>query len=259
MTSLVTVKSEYQKMKKLSIVMPCETGRIPLLLESMKAYEKFGIPEDVEFIIVSRTIKPNQLSFKHTLVNYKWELTPDWFNPSLALNLGVKAAKHDNIIITCPEVRPDTDCLNQLKQLPRGNYVCMVWDLNEDGSKRRVLVSKTFRKEHPGFYFLALYRREDIDAINGWDLEFMDGFAWDDNDFGERFARADLPFEIRNDIRAEHQYHGRVESWGDDWTPKRLAFVRNRERTYRHTADNVTRIDSGLKEVEKWYNEKCKC
>ena len=244
-------------MKKISIVMPCETNRIPLLLESIKAYESFGVPEDVEFIIVSRTIKNGQLPFNHKLVTYDWTLTPDFFNPSLALNLGVKASKYDNIIITCPEVKPYTNCLQQLQQLERGNYVCQTFDMHENGTRRqKPLVNSEFRFEHPGFYFLALYKKEDIEAINGWDLNFMYGWAWDDNDFGERFVRAGLEFQILDDIQAEHQYHPRLGSFGHTWNPKRVAYSHNFEIVERHKLQETTKINPGLKQVEEWYIEK---
>ncbi len=242
-------------MKKVSVVMPCEVERIPLLLESMKAYEAFDIPEEFEFIIVSRTIKPNQLPFKHRLITYKWTKTPAFFNPSLALNLGVKASKYNNVIITCPEVKPFSNCLKQLEELPRGNYVCQVFDM--DKSKKRImsLVNTKFRFEHPGFYFLALYKKEDIEAINGWDLNFMYGFAWDDNDFGERFVRARLQFEIRDEIQAEHQYHPRVKNFTSNWTPKHLAYNENIARVNEHRLGKIAVVSPGLKEVEKWQNE----
>ena len=243
-------------MDNVSVIVPCETDRVPLLEKSIEAYEKFGIPEDFEFIIVSRTIKPNQLKFKHRLINYDWDLTPNIFNPSLAFNLGVKAAKHDNIVITCPEVKPFTDCFRQLKNLPRGNYVCTVWDLNEKEERVQPLVSKDYRTSHPGFYFLALYKKEDIETINGWDLNFMYGWAWDDNDFGERFARAHLPFEILNDVCAEHQYHKRAGDWNANWTPTKVAYLQNKARVDEHMIKSTIRINPGLKEVEEWYGER---
>ena len=242
-------------MEKISVVIPCEDSRIPLLLKSMETYEKFGIPEGIEFVIVSRTIKHNQLKFKHRLINYEWDLTPDFFNPSLALNLGVKASKYNNVIISCPEVKPYTDCLNQLKQLDRGNYVCQVFDMKKDETRGISLVNSHFRAEHPGFYFLALYKKEDIEAINGWDLNFMYGFAWDDNDFGERFERAKFDFKILDDIQAEHQYHSRANFSGSRWTPKRLAYSKNASEFMMHRLKETTVINSGLKQMEEWYKK----
>jgi len=239
-------------MKNISMVIPCEAERVDLLLNSMNEYEAFGIPEDVEVIIVSRTIKPNQLKFKHKLINYKWDLTSDWFNPSLALNLGVRASTYDNVIITSPEVKPYTNCLNQLKELPRGNYVCQVFDLNEDKTRSCSLVNSNFRAEHPGFYFLAMYKKEDIETINGWDLNFMHGYAWDDNDFGERFERAKLEFQILDNIQAEHQYHFRVGKWDGNWTSKRLAYSRNASIMMTHRIQGTTKINPGLKQIEEW-------
>jgi len=53
---------------------------------------------------------------------------------------------------------------------------------------------------------------EDIETINGWDEEFMKGYAYEDNDFGDRWVRAGLPFEVHDEIKAVHQYHPRSET-----------------------------------------------
>ena len=61
-------------------------------------------------------------------------------------------------------------------------------------------------------YFLACFKKSDIEKINGWDEEFMKGYAYEDDDFGDRWVRAGLPFTVHEDIYARHQYHPRTET-----------------------------------------------
>ncbi|MHA2040177.1 MAG: galactosyltransferase-related protein, partial [Promethearchaeota archaeon] len=131
--------------------------------------------------------------------------------------------------------------IDQFRELERGNYVCQVWDEDKDNNRTISLVNKHFRNETPGFYFLAVYKKEDILAINGWDEDFMGGCGWEDNDFGERFVRADLPFEIRDEIEGQHQYHFR---WYTD-------LQRNMELYEKNKANNVVRCVNGISKLEK--------
>jgi hypothetical protein len=196
-------------MNGISIIMPCEQNRVSLLKITLKKYLEFGF-NDVEFIIPTRTIIDikeiiEDESFSIQLIKY--ENGGPYFNPARALNLGVQNSKYSNIIITCPEVCPWSNVLQQFSVLPEGAYVAQVFDINIDGVITLSLVNKRYRFQHPGFYFLAMYKKEDIIKINGWDEDFLLGKAYDDSDFGERWVRAGIPFEVREDIQANHMYH----------------------------------------------------
>ena len=111
----------------ISIIMPCDKFRLSLLLMTFARYIKFTIPENVEFLIVSRTIDKIEIpGINIRVIKYDWK--KDFFNPSLAFNLGVKKAKYDNIIITSPEVTPVSNVLYQFGNKPRGNYVCLTYE-----------------------------------------------------------------------------------------------------------------------------------
>jgi hypothetical protein len=193
----------------ISIIIPCDRERIPLLQITLEKYLEFDMHK-VEILIVTRTIESMEEIIENELLPIrliKYNDGGPYFNPARALNLGVSRAYYDNIIITGPEVKPITNIIEQFKSLPKGNYVCQVFDLNQDGSIRLSLVNKNFRGDTPGFCFLAMYRKEDIIAINGWDEQFCDGKAYEDEDFGKRWVRAGIPFEVREDIQANHQWH----------------------------------------------------
>jgi len=217
---------------ELSIVMPCEENRIPLLMFTLGTYIKKGFPfERVEFIVVSRTIEDFNLpALDIKLVKYKWG--GEYFNPAMALNLGVKNAKYKNIMITCPEVIPVTNVLEQLNRNIRGNYICQVFDQGKDGERTMSLVNSSFRAT-PNMYFMAVFKKEDIEAINGWDEDFMGGYAWEDDDFGRRFIQAGIKYTMKDSIVGEHQYHPRFKL-NTDGSARNKYILDNKQRNNTH-------------------------
>lgn len=202
-------------------------------------------PLKKEFIILTREfnkvaafLKANKLDKDVTLLPYKVERG---FNPSRAFNIGVSKAKYDNIIITSPEVKPASDALDRLSKLLDKNVICNVDDQDEHGNLSN-LVSSEFRFETPAMYFLAMFKKTDIEAINGWDEEFMKGYAYEDNDFGDRWMRAGLPFEIHDEIKALHQYHPRSETI-------KGGMATNIQHYHDNTDNNVIKCKNGLNKL----------
>jgi len=223
-----------------SFIIPCEEDRKNLLFNTIETYIKFGLSKGCEFIIISRTIKELSLQGVNIkLISY--EHSGDCFNPSLALNLGVKNSNNTSVIITCPEVRPITNVLNQLEPLIGQNIICQVFDLKENGERLMSLVNSKFRGETPAMYFLAMFNKEDIYKINGWDLEFMKGYAWEDTDFGDRWFRAKLPFIVRDDIQGEHQWHLRGTT-NQYFTLNKLIYEQNKH-------NNIIKCNRGIENV----------
>lgn len=177
-------------------------------------YDTF--PQTKEFVIMTREYwKVYNYLKKHKLlkdVKLKAYTVNKGFNCSKALNMGVRLAKYDQIIVTSPEVKPTTQVLEQLEKLIGTNVICQVADEGLDGEITIVLVHRGFRDSDPSMYFLAMFNKSDIEKINGWDEDFMNGYAYEDNDFGARWARAGLPWELHEEIRAVHQYHPRSET-----------------------------------------------
>lgn len=196
-----------------SIIMPMDTNRLEQFKQTKLAYDE--MPEAKEFIIPTRSfgdvadyIYEYGLGKDIRLVRYSHN---KGFNPSKALNIGVREAKYDNLIITSPEVKPSPNTLKQLSEVLGQNVICQVFDQSEEGNLIS-LVYQGYRSDSPAMYFLAMFQKKDIEAINGWDEDFMEGYAYEDNDFGDRWVRAGLPFTIRDDIQATHQYHPRSET-----------------------------------------------
>lgn len=217
-----------------------DTNRLKQFTVTKRLYDE--MPQKKEFIILTRSFSEvkkylldNDLMNNVRLIEYQVE---SGFNPSRAFNLGVTNAKYDNIIITSPEVKPSSDVLAQLSECLDKNIICGTWDEDADGNLT-VLVSKDYRAHSPWGYFLAMFRREDIEKINGWDEDFMNGYAYEDNDFGERWNRAGLPFEIREDIIGVHQFHPRTETITGGTTT-------NLEKFNANNANGITYCKNGL-------------
>lgn len=223
-----------------SIIFPMDSDRLEQFVNTKRAYD--AMPQKKELLIptrselqVARYLDDHKLMKDVRLIPYT---TDTGFNCSKALNLGVWNAKYDNIIITSPEVKPTTDVLGQLETKLGENVVCQVFDENEDGGLT-TLVCSTFRADSPAMYFLAMFNKKDIEAINGWDEDFMEGYAYEDNDFGERWKRAGLPFSLCDEIKAVHQYHPRRET-----IPGGL--VTNFNKFNENNDNDTTRCENGL-------------
>lgn len=228
-----------------SFVFPMDDNRLEQFTVTKRLYDK--MPQKKEFIIPTRSytkvaqyLKSKKLMKNVRLISYTVETG---FNPAKAFNIGVRAAKYDQIIISSPEVMPKTDVLGQLEQLIGQNVICQVWD--EDANHKVVasLVHNGYRDDTPAFYFLAMFNKSDIEKINGWDEEFMKGYAYEDNDFGARWVRARLPFIVREDIEGVHQYHPRGETIPG-------GAYRNYSLFNQNTADGVVMCTNGLNTLE---------
>lgn len=230
-----------------SIISPMDSNRLEQFLVTKRIYDSF--PEVKEFVIPTRE-KEKLMPFfkKHKLLKdvrfIPYTIETPGFNPTKALNIGVRNAKYDNLILTGPEVKPKTQVLEQLSQYLDRNIICQTFDEDYEG-KLTSLVNNHFRNDTPQAYFLGMFQKKDIEAINGWDEDFMLGYAYEDNDFGMRWVRAGLPFEVREEIQAIHQYHPRLET-------VRNGATTNQEKYYWNKDNNVIRPKNGLiKEVEK--------
>lgn len=226
-----------------SLIFPLDgEDRLKLFINTYEKYKEYGYPFGTEFIVVTRTLKKEieELYKEIKVIEYKHE--GNWFNPSKALNLGVKHSTNDNIIITCPEVIPNKDILKFLKNNNRDNYLFEVMDEYPNGNLSS-LVNYKYRGDTVAMYFLALFKKEDIISINGWDLKFMEGYAWEDTDFGNRFKRMGLTYKLIEGHWATHKWHPRggiSEGWSI-----------NKEHINFNDENKITRCSLGLNEVEE--------
>ena len=127
-----------------SIILPIDIDRIELFKSSFEKYKEFGIPNGTEFLLISRTLVNSPIdSSSIKLIKYNYD--GEFFNPSMALNIGVRESKNDNIIIASPEVKPITNVLQQLSERLGRNVVCQVFDETCFHDIGRSLVNNNFR------------------------------------------------------------------------------------------------------------------
>lgn len=207
----------------------------PNRLEQFKATKQAYdlMPQKKEFIILTRNkpeiskyLDEHDLAKDVRIIPYIVEVG---FNCSKALNIGVRNAKYSSVIITCPEVKPITPVLEQLEEIMGTNVICQVNEEDENNKVVKSLVHPGYRDESPRMYFLAMFNKTDIEVINGWDEDFMLGYAYEDYDFGARWNRAKLPFVMRDDIRGIHQYHPRGETIPGGEAINKLKFRQNND------------------------------
>lgn len=191
-----------------------DMDRLPQFTETKQAYDK--MKQKKQFIIPTRSYEELKKALTEVnlmkdvfLIPYELE---EGFNCSRALNIGVRNAYYPQVIITCPEVKPEPDVLDRLEARRGDNVLAHVVDINQGGNVAGTLVHTDYRSETPAMYFLAMFNKNDIEKINGWDEAFLKGYAWEDSDFGDRWVRAGIPFSVDNEIMARHQYHLRVET-----------------------------------------------
>lgn len=227
-----------------SIITPLDPNRLEQFKVTKRAYD--AMPQKKEFIIPTRNYGEIKEYFNEHNLNSDVKIVPYTvevgFNCSKALNIGTRLAQYPSIIITSPEVRPLTPVLEQLEQLAGTNVICKVVDEDEHNSVIKSLVSTRFRSESPRMYFLAMFNKADIEKVNGWDEEFMKGYAYEDEDFGARWNRAKIPFVVRDDIQGRHQYHPRGET-----IPGGLTL--NRQKLRENNEAEIIRCANGLRKL----------
>ena len=193
--------------------MPLDSNRLDQFRNTKRIYD--AMLHKKEFIIPTRSEPELRRYFDEHKLGKDVRIIPyiheGGFNCSKALNIGVRNAKYPQVIITSPEVKPITPALEQFEKVLGTNVISQVWDERKDGDRSYGLVNRRQRK-NPNMYFLALFNKSDIEKINGWDEEFMKGYAFEDTDFGARWHRANIPFVVRDDIQGLHQYHERKET-----------------------------------------------
>jgi glycosyltransferase involved in cell wall biosynthesis len=150
--------------------------------------------------------------------------TIKWRVPGLAINYGVKQAKGNIVVITCPEIlHIDLKQLRRMVDTLTSNQNAVAYT---DGLDDRVgLVLKDLKdgkslgwvqRGHKSladlntkFPFFMGIRKEDFIRIGGYEEEFQKGFAFDDTNFSRRLEVNEFKF-IQVPGMIVHLYHQRL-------------------------------------------------
>ncbi len=171
-------------------------------------------------------------------IRYIYNNNKNWSICSMARNIGIKNTDCDIIITAEPEILFVTDVIAQMLQkhqeIPNkvisagtiyhmGPQATLHPDMITDPANR--LHQEAVNESGHGTYptnpagyakiqgwqatFTALYRKEWIEAVGGWDENFPDIYGVDDIDLSTRIRiKLGVNQHVDNNMEAVHQYHG---------------------------------------------------
>jgi hypothetical protein len=152
-------------------------------------------------------------------------------NPCIPLNVGVRAALNDVIVLTNPEILHTEAVLLmmecELKRLGGFGYVLSAAKCPESGEWHcHSTLKHPDLPEGVGHHFCAMLNRTLWDACGGFDIAYRDGQAWDDTDFALRLVRAGAKFSILDDVVVLHPKSGATTEWpAGGWQKNRDLFL----------------------------------
>jgi len=216
-----------------SIIIP-SFKRVELLKWGLYSLSKQESPYPFEVIVLNDGLEQDnteQLCKQYSKkMNIRYIYTGErnkkkemWRCPGFAFNIGVKQAKADYIILTCPEIyhfdklsiKKMVDELKKSKQLlvrtfgrddQSGEFLSTL--IEKEGKIEYKISVKRITKElntkMP--FFLGLHKQSFID-IGGYDEDLI-GWAYDDTDLIGRLERYNCKF-IQTDSMIIHLYHPR--------------------------------------------------
>ena len=183
---------------------------------SINALERWYSAEDMDIIIVDDG-SPEPLQFDSILdvTILRIDRNPKPRNPCVPINMAVKHAKGDDIIITSPEIEHHRSVFPKLFYLHRNGrdvVSAMCFD-NERGWLAGPRSPRGGKRapmpEGSDFPFCMLLTRDFFYAAGGYDEDYRNGQGYDDNDFLWRLERAGAIFKCsRHEV---HHHHKAVE------------------------------------------------
>jgi len=175
-----------------------------------------GIEDETE--LICRQYR-ERLNIKYVFTGQRNKKELHWRVPGFAINIGVKMAIGNVIIIMCPDIFLLDDCLNNMiEPILKNNKIVTISDGKIDRDQKFsscVLKSHSAHlniiyKEMPESlatnlpFFMGISKSEFI-SIGGYDEDFT-GHSWDDNDISERLIKDKCSY-LKIDARIVHLYH----------------------------------------------------
>ena len=237
----------------ISLVLPY-FERPDLLLQSLKVLNFLYHEEYFEVIIVDdgsettrRPIFPEDWRIRTTIITI---LKKKGINPCLPINIGVRHANGENILLSSPEIIQSENIFKMLPlTVPNGNiYVLPVFAVTDPRINQTLLAEKKaskiikriqglessflsdlgkygnldqndigrwycHKKHNPSdLNFLMLMTKEDFYSISGFDENYRFGTGFDDYEFRRRLYRAGSKFVYLETSTAIHLDHEEVSS-----------------------------------------------
>lgn len=216
-------------------------NRSPQLNKSLERLTRLTLPDEV--LVINDGGQDNceetVRNFEGRLpIRYIYNHNIEWSICSMARNIGIKNTDCDIVITAEPEILFMTDVVTQMLQkhqeIPEkvisagtiyhmGEKATLHEDMITDPVNHMLLeaVSETSHNTNPvtptGYAkirgwtapFAALYRREWLMDINGWDESFK-SWGYDDTDLLTRLSFNGIQQSIEEEIQCIHQWHQKL-------------------------------------------------
>lgn len=269
-------------MIKYSVIIPLYKDRKTQFKISLGSYvnQTYDMNQ-VEFIIIDQGNDENveELYTQHKLriKNIRVDLNKVEYNggqnPSYAQNVGFKHAQGEYIVLTSPEVVFENQTFQKFDQKINPNIMlyCTVaevktLDTNKVFDHNYLVNQKSGNwlchprsRPLPMAYFMAVINKQVIFDVNGVDEDFMQGIAYEDDDFGRRLHTKVKPvYDLT--IFGAHLHHSRNYQHGDGmpkvWKNAEIYNKKKNQTPYPVIA-NQNRIwgnQNGIVDITSYYN-----
>lgn len=195
-------------MTPISVCMPYWNRPVELA-RSLEAYDRVYPDLDLEFSICDDG-SPNRLESAHPGVRVA-HLPPKngALNPCVPINVAVRQSQHDVIVLTNPEIEHRDPILKKmLENLSSSKDYVMTGCRDTTGawyagplSPRAPIGGRAPIPYGTELHFAVMFHRSLWERVGGFDEEYRDGHAYDDNDFLFRlWALGDVNFKYVDGI-----------------------------------------------------------
>lgn len=186
-----------------------------IIIEDDKNKNCFIFHKDLQQVIDSFKMLPIKL------IN---QIGGETYNPTLHYNQGANSAVGKYLILTSPECFHTVDILSGLKKefdenenryvicscIGGTNSPLFISDFDKFTYKKYMWYQHT--KERPADYnFCSAITKQNFLNINGFDLTYKDGIAFDDDVFRDKIRNSDLEIVRRDDLVVIHQQHAKLD------------------------------------------------
>lgn len=196
-----------EPLKPVSIVMTCY-NRASLVRKTLESIFKQDYPKEV-IVVDDGSIDDTKELAKEFPIKYIYLDRPYYCNQSRAMNVGIRAAQYDNIILQSGEVTHQGDVIAPLVQVieQEPNIWAFARVVSIEGGKE--VMDYTSTANPRPFFFLCALKRQNLLDIRGLDEDF-DRPGYDDNDLADRLIKGmGLEPVFLDGIVGYHQEHER--------------------------------------------------
>jgi hypothetical protein len=204
--TLQTLTSQTLPADEFEVIIIDDGGTDPELLPLLRTYRAHGLQIRYVKIDIHRLEAFRGRVYQHGIFN----------DSSPALNLGMKMARGERVVLSSPEVmyevRTNLDRMESWPLAENHALICDVFDpaMAGDPQTRGMIGGGPGRRP---LHFLGVYNRDFMLRIGGFEEEFLTGWGYQDTEFAHRFRAngGEFMFSGRA-IRGFHQPHPRVET-----------------------------------------------